>query len=90
MAPLIVKQISEIVRELRLFSLGAFVFAAVLLYEVVTWVTTRSEPAAIGDGIAVTGVIGALVGLCKFIFEFAIRKSDPVNTKENSKGLSDG
>ncbi len=75
-----IKKINDTVKELRLFSIGAFIFAAVLLYQVVEWVTTRSEPAAIGDGIAVTGVIGALVGLCKFIFEFAIRKSDPGDT----------
>lgn len=74
-----IKQISETVKELRLFSIGAFIFAAVLLYDVVEWVTTQPEPAAIGDGIAITGVIASLVGLCKFIFEFAIRKSDPKN-----------
>ncbi len=71
-----IHKIVHIVKELRLFSIGAFIFVAFLLYDVIEWVTTRSEPSAIGDGIAITGIIGSLVGLCKFIFEFAIRKSD--------------
>ena len=68
-------ELVKVVKELRLFSIGAFIFTAYLLQQVIEWVTTRSEPSAIGDGIAITGIIGALVGLCKFIFEFAIRKS---------------
>ena len=79
----IVKRVGDAVRELRLFSICAFIFAGFLLHDVIHWITTRSEPSAIGDGIAVTGVITALVGLCKFIFEFAIRKSDPIREPDN-------
>lgn len=69
------KQFSDGIKELRLFSIGAFVFAAYLLYLTVIWITTKSMPNDIGDGIVVSGLVASLVGLCKFIFEFAIKKS---------------
>lgn len=69
-----IHKLVEIVKELRLFSIGAFIFTAYLLQQVIEWVTTKGDPSAIGDGIAITGIVGALVGLCKFIFEFAIKK----------------
>jgi len=78
-----IHKVIKIIKELRLFSIGAFIFAAYLLNTVIVWVTTQSDPSSIGDGIAVTGVIGALVGLCKFIFEFAIgkpKRQDPDDT----------
>jgi len=77
-----IDKIEKAVRKLRLFSIGAFIFTAYLLYVVIMWVTTQSDPSSIGDGVAVTGVTGALVGLCKFIFEFAIRKSDPKDSDD--------
>ena len=72
-----INKIANGIKELRLFSIGAFVFAAYLLNEMIMWITTKSNPTELGDGIAITTVVAALVGLCKFIFEFAIKKSNP-------------
>lgn len=72
-----IKKIADSIKDLRLFSIGAFVFTAYLLYLMIEWVTTKSSPTELGDGIAITGVISALVGLCKFIFEFAVKKPPP-------------
>lgn len=69
-----IKEVNDCIKELRLFSISAFIFAAYLLLRVVEWVTDKSDPAAMGDGLLVTGLVTALVGLCKFIFEFAIKK----------------
>lgn len=69
-----IKKINDCIKELRLFSIIAFIFASYLLGTVIDWMTTKAEPSGLGDGVALTGVIGALVGLCKFTFDFAVKK----------------
>ena len=40
-----------------------------MIYYVLEWVT-NSEPASIGEGVAITGIIGALSLNYRFIFNF--------------------
>lgn len=82
-----IDKIEKAVRKLRLFSIGAFIFTAYLLYRVIDWLTTQSDPSSVGDGIAVTGVIGALVGLCQFIFKFAVRKDSTKEDKNDANSV---
>lgn len=76
------KKLPQLIKDYRIFSISAFIFAANLLHEFVNWVMDKSTPNELGDGVVVTGIITALVALVKFIFEFAVRDSDKKENKE--------
>jgi hypothetical protein len=65
-----IDDIAYAIRKLRIVSITALVFNSYLLYNFLEWVMV-SDPTLIGEAAAVTGVIGSLVALFRFIFQFA-------------------
>ncbi len=65
----ILKAISKVIKELKLISISGLIFNSWMIYYVLEWVT-NSEPASIGEGVAITGIIGALSLNYRFIFNF--------------------
>lgn len=65
-----IRNIAEAIRILRLLSISGMVFNSYMIWYVLDWVT-GSNPASIGEGVAITGIIGALSLNYRFLFQFA-------------------
>lgn len=65
-----IRKIAEAIRILRILSIAGMVFNSYMIFYVLEWVTS-SNPASIGEGVAITGIIGALSFNYRFIFQFA-------------------
>lgn len=73
------KPLHQTIKDYRVVSISALCFISYLFLEVTEWIMTV-PPDTLGQGVAVTGVYGALTGAWKFTLDFA--RSRPDNTSE--------
>ena len=65
-----IDKIAYSIRKLRVVSVSALVFTLSMMNEFLGWVMT-SKPTELGEAVAVSGIMAALVGLVQFILRFA-------------------
>ena len=68
------------IRQYRLVSVAALVFISYLFNRCLDWVMTV-PPDTMGEGMAVTGVFGALAGCWKFTLDFARSKPSSIDAE---------
>lgn len=65
----------QTIKDYRIVSIAGLVFISYLFLSVTEWIMSV-PPDTLGQGVAVTGVYGALTGAWKFTLDFARTKND--------------
>lgn len=68
-------KVNSKIKEYRLFSLGAFIFIAILIAAMVEHLLTMPDMSNAYAG-AFSALSASLVAALKFVFEFAVKKED--------------
>lgn len=66
---------SRQIKDWRVVSISSLIFISYILYDFLQWVQA-SPPESIGEGVAITGISGSIVGIYKVVFDFAVANSN--------------
>lgn len=72
-----IRKIAEAIRILKVLSTVGIVFNSYMIYIFLMWVMTSSNADSVGEGVAITGIVGALSLNYRFLFQFALRGTTP-------------
>lgn len=76
------KPLHQTIKDYRIVSISALLFISYLLNKTINWVMD-TNPAELGEAVAVSGIIAGLVGAWKFTLDFA--RSRPSNGNGSSE-----
>ena len=71
--------IHQKIKDYRIISIAGLIFISYLFLTVTEWVMSV-PPDSLGQGVAVTGVYGALTGAWKFTLDFARSRASNVSS----------